>query len=215
MENKTAQYDTGKNKITKTMRKNTIVQKNVIIKRARKKQIKRKFRLGENEKEIIKLIGVGIIVVSSLVLPGLPIALKPFIKSRGENGLRELLEKLSQKKIVDLGGEEVKLTAKGKKLLREIELVEIKIPKPDKWDGVWHLVSYDIPNIHNKERDYFRSVLKRWNFYQIQASLWVYPYECKEEVAVIAEYLKISDYVVMMNTDYLPNEDRVENLFDL
>lgn len=215
MKSETTQNNNGKSENIKKTQKNTIARENLIAKRARKKRLKRKFRLGDNEKEIIKLIGLGVLAVSSLALPGLPMALKPFMKSRGENGFKELLEKLSQKKIVDLGGEEVKLTARGRKLLREIELVEIKISKPDKWDGVWHLISYDIPNTQNKDRDHFRSVLKRWDFYQIQASLWVYPYECKEEVAVIAEYLKISDYVVMMNTDYLPNEDRVENLFDL
>lgn len=187
----------------------------LIKKRVRKKQLKRKFRLGENEKEIIRLIGIGVLVASSFVLPGLPVALKPFMKSRGKTGLMEILEKLSDKKIVDLGGEKISLTARGKKLLREMEIAETTIPKPAKWDGIWHLVSYDIPTIYNKDRDYLRLLLKRWGFHQIQESLWVLPYECKEEVAVAAEYLGIADYVVMMNTDYLPNEEEIENMFNL
>lgn len=189
-------------------------EKQIILKRARRKRIKRRFRIGDNEKEIIKLIGIGVIVVSSLALPNLPLVLRPFLKSR-PNGIWELIKKLQKKKIVNLGGQEVRLTTRGRKVLREIEILEMEIPRPKKWDGVWHLVSYDIPNSLNKERDYFRSVLKRWQFYQIQKSLWVYPFECKEEIAVLAEYLKVAPYVVIMTTDLLANEDEVEEIFDL
>lgn len=189
-------------------------EKQIILKRARRKRIKRRFRIGDNEKEIIKLIGIGVIIISSLALPNLPIVLKPFLKSR-PNGIWELIKKLQKKKIVNLGGQEVRLTSRGRKILREIEILEMEISRPKKWDGVWHLVSYDIPNSLNKGRDYFRSVLKRWQFYQIQKSLWVYPFECKEEVAVLAEYLKVAPYVVIMTTDLLANEDEVEEIFDL
>jgi len=190
-------------------------KKQIILKRARRKRIKRRFRIGDNEKEIIKLIGIGVIVLSSLALPNLPIVLKPFIKER-PNGILELLKKLAKKKVVNLGGEVVKLTVKGRKLLREIQLLETEIiPRPKKWDGVWHLVSYDVPVELNKERDYFRSVLKRWEFYQIQKSLWVYPFECKEEIAVLAKYLNIESYVMVMTTDFLANENEVEEIFNL
>lgn len=186
----------------------------IIVKRARKKRFKRRFRIGDNEKEIIKLIGIGIVLISSLALPNLPLALKPFLRAR-PNGIRELLKKLYQKKVINLGGEEVKLTSRGRKILKDIEMREMEIPRPKKWDGVWHLVSYDIPNRLNKKRDYFRSVLKRWQFYQIQKSLWVYPFECKEEIAVLAQYLKIEPYVVVMTTDLLVNEEEVEKIFNL
>lgn len=186
----------------------------IITKRARKKKIKQRFRLGDNEREIIKLIGLGTIIVSSLVFPNLPIVLKPFIKAR-PNGIWELIKKLNKKKVINLGGEEVRLTTRGQRLLQEIKLGEIEIPQSKEWDGVWHLVSYDIPNSLNKKRDFFRSILKRWQFYQIQKSLWVYPFECKQEIAVVAEYLKIEPYIVVMATDLLANEEEVERFFNL
>ncbi|HLB95728.1 MAG TPA: hypothetical protein VJK26_02370 [Patescibacteria group bacterium] len=196
------------------MNSKEVTNKQIIVKRARKKRIKRRFRLGDNEKEIIKLIGIGTVVISSLALPNLPIILKPFLNSR-PNGVWELIKKLNQKKIINLGGEKVKLTTRGRQLLQKIKMGEIEISRPKKWDGVWHLVSYDIPNNLNKERDYFRSVLKRWQFYQIQKSLWVYPFECKEEIAALAEYLKVASYVVIMTTDLLANEDEVKEIFNL
>lgn len=192
-----------------------IVKNNNKIKNsAERKQLKKLFRIGENEKEIIKLIGIGTIALSAFIAPGMALALKPLLKERGENGLLTVLRRLNNKKVVDLGGEEIKLTEKGKKLLKQIHFFDVKIEKPKKWDGLWHMVSYDIPNINTAERNYFRRVLKNWGFYQIQASLWVYPYECKEEVAALAEYLKISEYIAMMNTDLLPNEDEIESHFN-
>jgi len=190
-------------------------KENNIAKRAKRKLLKRRFKIGDNEKEILKMIGLGTLVLASLALPNLPIALKPLIDRRGEGSITKLLKKLSQKKIINLGGEEVKLTSRGRKLLKEIQIQEIEIPRPEKWDGVWHLVSYDIPNEFNKKRDVFRDTLKRWEFYQIQKSLWAYPFECKEEIAVLADYLNVEDYVILMNTDYLPSEEYIESIFDL
>lgn len=186
-----------------------------IAKRAKRKIFKRKFRLGDNEKEIVKMIGLGTLVLASFALPNLPIALKPLIDRRGMDGIAKLIKKLSNHKVIDLGGEKIALTSKGQKLLKEIQIRDIEIIRPQKWDGIWHLVSYDIPKEFNKERDVFRYTLKRWGFYQIQYSLWVFPYDCREEVAVLAEYLKIPDYIVMMKTDFIPNEDYIESLFNI
>lgn len=189
--------------------------KTQIAKQAKRKLLKRKIKIGDNEKEIIKMIGMGTLVLTSLVLPGMSVLLKPFLKEQGPSGLRKLLDKLVDKKVIDLGGEKVNLTARGLEIYREIQVKEIQIPRPEKWDGLWHLVSYDIPKKLNKARDVFRLTLKNWDFCQVQASLWVLPYDCKEEVAVLAEYLGVAEYVIMMNTDILPNEEEVENYYEL
>lgn len=189
--------------------------KTQITKRAKRKLLKRKIKIGDNEKEIIKMVGLGTLALTSLVLPGMSVLLKSLMKEQGPSGLRKLLDKLVDKKVIDLGGEEVNLTARGLEIYREIQVKEIQIQKPKKWDGLWHLVSYDIPKPLNKARDDFRLTLKNWDFYPVQASLWVYPYECKEEVAILAEYLGAAEYVIMMNTDVLPNEEDVENYYEL
>src|SRR4030042_4816586 len=126
--------------------------------------------IGENEKEIIKMVGLGLFVASSVALPNLPSALKPIFKMRGNKGFQKLLHQLKNKNIIILGGEKIKLTKKGKKLLEQIYISEITIPVPKEWEGNWHLVAYDIPEIYKKSRNLFRAVLERNNFYQIQKS---------------------------------------------
>lgn len=171
--------------------------------------------IGENEKEIIKCIGLGLFVVSSIAFPNLPIALQPIFKMRGNKGLQKLLKNLEKKRYINLGGEKIKLTNKGKNLLNNIYISEITISKPKEWDGNWHLVAYDIPEIYKKSRNQLRELLEKNDFFQIQKSLWVHPYECKEEIAVICKYLNILPYVVVMNTEKLPNEKEMVVHFGL
>lgn len=172
-------------------------------------------KIGEREKEVIKLIGLGTLVVASLALPNLPVAIRSIEKIRGNKGLQKFMENLKNKNIIYLGDEKIRLTKKGKKLLQNIQISEIQIKKTKEWDGIWWLVSYDVPKSHNKSRDDFRFYLKRLNFRQIQASLWVFPYECKEEIAIIAKYLSINPFIIVMATDSLPNQEEMEEYYNL
>jgi len=175
----------------------------------------RKPIIGENEKDIIKIVGLGIFSLVSLALPTLPVAIQPILKMRGNKGLQKLLKNLEKKRYINLGGEKIKLTSRGKKLLNEIYISEITIPKPKVWDGNWHLVAYDIPEIYKKSRESLREILLQNDFYQIQKSLWVHPYECAQEMAVFCKNLNVLPYVVMMTTGKLPNEEEMVAHFNL
>lgn len=178
---------------------------------------KKKIRivLGENEKTVLLAVGVSALFLGSLALPGLPVALQPIIKMRGNKGFFKLLKKLRDKNMIYLGGDKVRLTSRGIRLYKIASIDQIKIAKPDKWDGLWRLISYDVPNKYNKSRDHFRLVLENLGFIRIQDSLWVYPYECKQELAVIANTLGLGPYVIMMITDKLPKESEWLREFDL
>ena len=131
----------------------------------------KKFRIGAREKEIIKNIGMGLLVFSSLAAPNLPQVLMPFLKERGRYDFKKTLRRLKKKGLIYLGGEKIELTEKGRQLQKEIELGELKITKPSRWDKTWRLVSYDIPERYKKERDWFRRVLGGLGFKKIQKSL--------------------------------------------
>lgn len=161
-----------------------------------RKKRKNFFKIGENEKQIIAMVGLGLLVIGSLALPNLPIAFKPFLEEHEESEIQKILKRLFEKKVINLGGEEITLTSKGKKLFQVIHLEGIKIRKPKHWDRVWKLVAYDIPDKKKKAREWFRQQLERLDFEMIQESLWVFPYECQEEIAVIAKDLEIADHVI-------------------
>lgn len=161
------------------------------------------------------MIGAGALLLVSLALPNLPVALQPILKMRGNKGFSRLLQNLRNKGVIELGGEKVKLTTKGMKLYQGIKLEQIIIKRPKEWDGLWRLISYDIPDAEKKKRDTFRQILIRLGFLKIQESLWVFPFECKKEIAIIAKDIGVPEHVIVMITDKLPNEDDWESRFIL
>lgn len=179
------------------------------------KKIIHKIRIGETEKKIIIAIGLGLLVASVIVFPALPIALKPFLKRRGKNEFKKSLKRLEGKGVIYLAGDKIKLTKRGKQLVQKYAIEQIQLNKPKKWNGLWHLVSYDIPNEKKQERDWFRFTLKRLDFKQIQESLWVHPYECNEEIAVVAQNLRIAPYVAVMVARTIPREDKIREYFGI
>ena len=174
-------------------------------------------KIGINEREIIKYIGLGAMVLMALTSssPKLPKAILKIIQEKGPGYLSKMLKKLADKNVIYLGGEKVRLTKKGRELFKLINLQNMEIPKPKEWDGIWRLVSYDIPDISKKKRDWFREILESLDFKKIQESLYVYPYECKEEIAIIARNLGVASEVLYMSTDHLPNQKNIIKKFDL
>lgn len=171
-------------------------------------------RISEKQKEILKTIGICALLAGAIIAPNIVQLLKPLNKKE-KYQYRRSLKKLVKNDVIYLFGEEIRLTPKGKDLIRIIQLEEIDINRPDQWDGNWHLVCYDIPEDKKQLRDYFRRKLIDLGFKVIQDSLWVIPYECKEEIAVIAQNLGISPYVAYLNTTYLPNQDKLIKYFNL
>lgn len=171
-------------------------------------------RISEKQKEILKAIGICVVLAGAIIAPNIVQLLKP-INNRAKYQYKRSLKKLIKNDVIYLFGEEIKLTPKGKELIKKIQFEEIDINRPDQWDGNWHLVCYDIPEDKKRVRDYFRRKLINLGFKIIQDSLWVIPYECKEEIAVISQNLGISPFVAYLNTTYLPNQDKLIKYFNL
>ncbi len=154
------------------------------------------------------------VLASALFAPNIVQILRPK-NSKEKYKHKRTLKKLFDDEIIYLFGEEIRLTKKGKELLGIIQIEDIQIFSKDDWNGVWHIVCYDVPESKKKARDYFRAKLSESGFKFIQDSLWVYPYECKEEIAIIAQNLGIAPFVAYLNTDYLPQQERLIHYFNL
>lgn len=176
------------------------------------KKRKRKILLGKTEKEVLKLIKAGLLVTGTLVAPNLPIALRD--DRRKKYTYQRSFRNAYDKNLIYLSGEKVRLSEKGHKILENIEREEIEI-KNHEWDGVWRIVSYDIPEEEKNERNYFRRKLRSLGFEELQKSMMVIPYECKEEIAVLAQNLRISSFVMYLITDHLPRQREMIKRFDL
>lgn len=107
------------------------------------------------------------------------------------------------------------LTDKGEKLIAKYELEGYQVARPDKWDGKYHIISFDISEQRRKIRDELRRRLKEIGLIKLQDSVWVYPYDCREIVALIkANYMVVKD-VVYINADYIENDAWLKKEFGL
>ena len=137
---------------------------------------------------------------------------KTQIKSAMTNLHRQkLIEYISDKNGVTI----VRITQKGKLVLKSFSIDLIKIQKPKQWDGKWRLVMFDLPVKYTKARNSLRFKLKQLGFIQFQKSVWIYPYPCLDEILFVADYYNIGKYVEILEVSNLLNEERFKKSFNL
>lgn len=156
-------------------------------------------------KEILFMAAAGPIILSLLFLPNAAQMLKPLIKWRKDwnkiNRYRiyEAIKRLNQKRLIELIERNnklyIKITDNGKKLIKNFDYDNLELPQSKVWDKKWRLVVFDIPDKKKKERRAFSKKLKDIGFYPMQESVFIYPYNCRNEIDFICEFLLISRYV--------------------
>ena len=114
----------------------------------------------------------------------------------------------------------IELTNSGKKKIREFSIDNISIPKSKKWDKKWRMVIFDIPSkFHkikfNKAREALRSKLKELGFFQLQKSVWVYPYPCADEILFIANIFEVEHYIEILTVEKMLHDNKLRYFFGL
>lgn len=107
------------------------------------------------------------------------------------------------------------LTENGRKKALTYQIDEMKIKEPQKWDKKWRIVLFDIPEKKKKTRETLRHYLNNLNFFEYQKSVFVHPYDCKNEIEYIIEFYDIRKYVRFITADSLDNELHLINHFKL
>ena len=194
----------------------------------KKKKIKRKYplkikRFGTLKRKILLLLLAGI----SLGLTKRPDYQWKIIKETSKEWekinkerLKEIIKEFYQEKLVEYREKpdesiEIVLTEKGKikALEGKIDELEVKIPKT--WDKLWRVVIFDIPEKKKKARDALRRKLKELGFLEFQKSVFIFPYECKDEIEFIVEVFEIRKYVRYLVVKEITNEEELLLKFKL
>ena len=109
----------------------------------------------------------------------------------------------------------LKPTLKGKEFLSVGELLNLKLPRPVKWDGKWRMVIFDVPNEKNDMRLAFKDKIKSLGFRMVQRSVWVYPYECGREIDRLRTFYRIRDYVTYAIVQEIEDNASLRKLFNM
>ena len=150
-------------------------------------------------KDILKWLVVGGLVVIAASSPYFILNLtrnsnrwKKYNKRRVVDTFRRLKKQGCIK--IEKRGQQIyiSLTEKGRKLAGWLQIDALKIKKPKKWDKKWRIVIFDISQLKKQYREAFRGILKQLGFYPLQKSVWIYPFDCRDEIALLRDFFGLS-----------------------
>ncbi|OHA88916.1 MAG: CRISPR-associated endonuclease Cas2 [Candidatus Zambryskibacteria bacterium RIFCSPHIGHO2_02_FULL_43_14] len=106
------------------------------------------------------------------------------------------------------------LSSEGKRAALTYNLDKMVV-KRHKWDKKWRIVIFDIPEKKKKIREMFRYQLKRLGFIELQRSVFVISFECRNEIEYIVEFYNIRKFVRFIEASHIDNELDLKHRFSL
>ncbi len=123
--------------------------------------------------------------------------------------------RMAKKGLLKYNGKFYELTSSGEEKLRMWQFGNFKISKPRKWDGKWRVIIFDIPDKKRKARDQIRYLLKSSNFYLLQESVWVYPYDCEDIITLLKTEYAVAKDLLYLIVEELENDRYLRSKFGL
>jgi DNA-binding transcriptional regulator PaaX len=182
-----------------------------------------RIKLGPNQKKIILLLLAGVSLGISRS-PGQYFRVIKETKSEWDKinylALRRSIASLYKSKLIKEkensdGSLTMVLTDKGKQKAITFNIDNMEIKKPNKWDKKWRLLIFDIPEKKRYARDALREVLKRIGFYELQRSVFIFPYQCQSELDFVIEFFNVRPYVRVAIVVDLDNELHLREVFNI
>lgn len=144
-------------------------------------------------------------------------------ESPNEQAIRaRRIKQLANRRLITIrdinGGKvEVALTSTGKKLVKLYELDKMRLPESAKWDKKWRVIAYDIPIKKQKASSVLSHKFRQLNLFRLQKSIWIYPYDCKDEIDSICAIFDLNpdDYLMYLISEKIPREAEVRAYFNL
>ena len=110
----------------------------------------------------------------------------------------------------------ISLTEKGRKKAGWLQIDSLKICKPKKWDRKWRVVIFDIVELKKIHREAFRGKLKELGFYPLQKSVWVYPFDCKDEIGLLRNFFGLSEKdIKLIVAENIEEEKELKEIFKI
>ena len=181
----------------------------------------KRVKIGHIGKAILGIVAVTGVVGVLALFPGVTYAIAPFIKKKKyvhkraiQKSIDSLIRNgLLKKSFAKDGSVKIELTKRGR---WEAMLTAPSIDtRSKKWDRLWRVVVFDIPQDKQKERTELRRAMRLFGFKLLQKSVWVYPFPCDDFVLILKERLGISHDVLYMKVSYIENDTHLRKEFKI
>lgn len=87
--------------------------------------------------------------------------------------------------------------------------------KPERWDGKWRIIFFDVPEKKRRYRDELRSMIRAIGFREFQKSIWIYPYKVPKFLSDILFEEHIKHYTRLITTDKIEYDKDIRRIFNL
>lgn len=185
---------------------------------ARKKRIRSNVQVG-----LLTAVALSGVMLVAAVAPNLPMALEKLPSLRRAKlryQYRTVLGRLAALGYITFekrdGNSYAHITDSGrKKLALELEKKKLDLSKKRRWNGRWRVIVFDVPERRRKTRDRLRILMRQLGFVHLQDSVWVFPYDCEEFIALLKAELKIGSAVLYMVVEEIENDKHLRDHFGL
>ena len=189
-----------------------------ILEQKAKERAKRK-----NVAEIVlKVVAGARILSAALVAPNA-------LKAMGALGMlphgrqREVVRRaqarmIAQKLLARNSSGFLRLTKKGEERLEELKrnnFERFRIERPARWDKKWRLFIFDIKEERKRDRDYIRRTLENMGAVPLQKSVWVYPHDCEDMIALLKADFKVGYDLLYIIAEEIENDRSLREYFNL
>ncbi len=169
--------------------------------------------------EIIRLVAMSATLGATLLAPNILLGLeKPLNRLFTHLDVRdrELAKQREVKRIIRymksqgyLAGDYehgLKLTKKAQQRIAQRDIDTLQTTVPEKWDNIWRIVVYDIPNSFTENRREIQRRLRFYGCFQLQRSVLITPFPCFEDIATLAARCNVEQYLTYFETTKLAND---------
>jgi len=177
-------------------------------------------RAGESWRKIGGVIGAAGIVVVASTTPGILIALAPFFSRKIGFNLAATYRQLRYAKknqwfkvIERTDGIFIQLTEKGSQSWQVANLENPILPQ--RWDGQWRIVIFDVPDKKKAAREALRRTLRILGFVQLQESVWVIPFDCRKEIETVKQIYGLGEDLRLIVAAAVDGEEVLRERFGL
>lgn len=86
---------------------------------------------------------------------------------------------------------------------------------PERWDGKWRIVIFDILENRRARRDWLRRELRNAGFVRLQNSVWAAPYPCEELISLLKVDGGLGASTLFVIADHVENSHLLKKRFGL
>jgi DNA-binding transcriptional regulator PaaX len=170
---------------------------------------------------ILKFLLIGGFVATCFVLPNFAQVYRLFKPKNAldRQRVKRSLTRLKRHKFIEIikrdGEEVVRLTMDGEKKALHYRLSDLKLKIPKKWDGLWTVAIFDIPEMRRAARCALTDSLNEIGFYHLQKSTFIAPCECHKEINMLGNLFEVREHIITMRVKEIENGKKLLKHFGL